>query len=127
MSGAGILFWAAVAYMRFYDNKRRFILFSHGSLYSAFNHFNVITISHRNYLPPVCSKTAANIFGKGAVRIPFNGNIVIIIQIYQLAETKGACKGCCLRGYPLHQVTIGHYDIGIVVYDRKVGTIKRAG
>ncbi len=66
---------------------------------------NVLTFDML-YLPAVAEKAGSDLFGKGQVGIPFDSDLVIKIEVNQVAQAQMPGQRSCFGGDSFHEVTI---------------------
>src|SRR5271157_2538652 len=79
MCGGLVLFRAAITYVAPNDDQRRpFDLvpcIAYGRVYAG----NIISVRYSLHVPSVCRKARGNILGESQGRIPFDGNMIVVI------------------------------------------------
>ena len=86
----------------------------------GFNRVHVLAVRHAQHLPAVGLEAGLHTFRKGDVRAAFDGDLVVVVQVDQLAQAQGAGQGGGFRGHAFHQVAVGDKAVGVVVDHREV-------
>jgi hypothetical protein len=84
----------------------------------------VVTVINDHNMPAVGFKSLGNIFGKGAVGVAVNGNVIIIIDGNEVTELEMSCHGGSLTGHTLHHASVAQEDIGVVIDQVEAGLVE---
>ena len=82
---------------------------------------------HLLHVPAIGPETGHDVLGKGNVRRAFDRNLVVIVQVNELAQSQVACQTGRLVAQALHQIAIGDDGVRIVIKDRKARPVKGSG
>src|SRR5690348_15353670 len=77
--------------------------------------FKVVHIADVLYMPAIALKTRADILSKGQVGVAFDGDMVVIVEVNQLAKLEVTGDRSGFRGDAFHQVAIATNCIDIVI------------
>ena len=120
MTGRTVLLRAAEADMGPHDDQAGMFGICFGFLYSGFQRIQIFGTVYPQYLPAVAFEAGLYIFRKGNFGVPFYGNLIVIIQVNQLAQAHRTRQGSRFRSHPFHQVAVGNQSVGVVIDNRKV-------
>ena len=91
-SGCSRLVGAAIAYSGPAYYQAGMLCFRLSQAYRLFYTGCIHAINGTEDMPAICLKTLSHVLGKGNTGIPFNGDIIVIIQIDKLTQTKCPCQ-----------------------------------
>ncbi len=65
--------------------------------------------------PPHGPETTGHVLGEGDVGAAVDGDVVVVVEIEELAQTEVTGDRRCFGGDPFHEVAVGDESIGAVV------------
>ena len=78
-------------------------------------------------MPAVGLEPLGDILAKGDASVALDGDVVVVVEHYELAKAQCACHGCCFGRDSFLEVTIRDDRVGIVVDDRVTGFVVLSG
>jgi hypothetical protein len=69
-------------------------------------------------------EAGSDVFAEGDVGAGGQGDVILVVEVDELAKLEIASDGRGLEGDPFHDVTIGDDAIGVVIYDSWPGRLK---
>ena len=92
-----------------------------------FNGLQVISISHPLSVPAVGIKAGHGVFRKGDVRAALDSDVVVIVEVNELAEFEMAGEGGRFMGHTLHELAVADDCVGMVIDHLVFRTIEMGG
>ncbi len=86
-----------------------------GFFHGALDCVRVMAVNAAYHVPAVGFKAFGGIVGKPAFHVTVDGDTVVVIERYQLAELQGTGQGAHLVGDAFHHAAIAHKRVGEVV------------
>jgi len=83
----------------------------------GFNGLKVASVDGAEHTPAVRSKTLSHALQEGKVGAPFDLDIIVVVQGYELTKPQGACQTRSLTGHSLLQISIRYESEGGVVHN----------
>ncbi len=87
----------------------------------------IVPVVHLDDLPAVSFEARPDVLGEGQLRGSLDGDVVIVVEVHQLAEAEVPGEGGGLRGHPLHEVAVADDGVGVVVDQVEAGPIEGRG
>src|ERR1700733_5949709 len=92
-----------------------------------FDAVEVIGIAHAQDIPTVSQETGRNVFGEGDVRVPLDGDMIVVVDPAEVLEAKMPCQGGRFGGHTFHHATVATYGIDVVVKNLEPRLVKMVG
>ena len=97
------------------DNQAGPVCLSLGCPYCWLNLGRIHAIDGANHVPAIGFKPLTYVLREGNIRVAFNGNAVVVVEVDHFAQTQGSRQGSRLRRHTLLKVAVGYYGVGVVV------------
>src|SRR5215471_546936 len=118
-----LLMRRTVADMAIQNNEGRSLLRLSENLKGAFDPIDVVGITNAQDIPPVRQESRRNIFRERDTCVPFDRDVVVVVNPTEIVEAQVPGEGRRFRGYPFHHAAIPAYGINVVVKNLKVRSI----
>ena len=69
------------------------------------------------HVPIVRLEPTAYVFAKSQVGVSLDGDMIVVVEAYELGEAQGASQRSRFSGYALHHVTVTSNGVGMVIDD----------
>src|SRR3954462_924976 len=96
---------------------------AHCALYRV----EVVAVFDRGGMPAVCLETFGHVLVEGERGEAFDGDVVVVVEIYELAEFEVARERCGLRRHALHQVAVRDDGVDEVINQREALAVELRG
>ena len=126
--GAGciLLVGAAVADVGVADDERGALRLRLRGADGRLDSLQIVPV-HFLHVPAVGAETGRDVLGEGNVGRALDGDVVVVVEVDEFAQTQVAGQGGGLVAHPLHQVAVGDDAVGKVVKDGKAGPVEGGG
>src|SRR5258708_25023892 len=91
------------------------------------NPIDTVSATAPQNVPTVTQEPGGVVLGEGDSRIPFDGNVVVVIDPAEIVKAKVARQRRRLRSDALHHATIPTNGIDVVIEDVEAGLVVAAG
>ena len=119
MRGRSPLFGTAESDLCAHRNQRGALLVFPGQPDRFFHQVQVIAVRNGQHLPAIGLEPQTDIFGERNLRISFDGDMVVVIQINQFSEAERRRQRRCFGADTFHQVPVGYQSVRIVIDNRQ--------
>ena len=85
---------------------------------------DVVAVAHPLCVPAVGVEPRAHVLGEGDVGAALDGDVVVVVEDDELAETQVPGQRGGLRGHALHHAAVALHHVGEMVDDRVTGAIE---
>ena len=85
---------------------------------------HVLTVGHVEHLPAVSLEALPAVFGEGDIGGAFNGDVVVVVEVDQLAQLHVAGQRGGFGCHAFHQVAVGDDGIRIMIDDVVAGAVE---
>ncbi len=127
MGRGAVLLGAAVADVGPDDDKGGSFGLCPGLLDGLLDGAQVVAVGHLLDVPAVGLETLPHVLGEGDIRLPLDGDVVVVIKVDELAQAQGPGQGCGLRGHPFHEVAVRDDGIDVVVHHPVLRGVEAVG
>ena len=117
MGGRRSLFRTAKTDLCPHCDERRTVLIFLGQPDRFFDQVDVIAVRNRHHLPAIRLEPQPDVLRKGDVGAAFNGNMIVVIEINQFAQSQCRRQRSRLGADALHQIAVGNQRIRIMIDD----------
>ena len=111
-----LLVGTSIAYMSTHKQQRGAALLALRLPQSSVHVVRVVAIRHCTGMPPIRIKPLADVFSESKIRCASKRDVVLIVEVDQLAQAKMPGERCRFRRHPFHQVTIRDKRVGVVIH-----------
>src|SRR5258708_40070869 len=91
------------------------------------NPIDTVSATAPQNVPTVTQEPGGDVLGEGDSRIPFDRNVVVVIDPAEIVQAKVARQRRRLRSDALHHATIPTNGIDVVIEDVEAGLVVPAG
>src|ERR1700731_1214298 len=124
----GILFmWRTVADVAVQDEEGRGARRLAKHLQGLLDSINVVRVADPQNVPTVTQKAGRDVLREGDSRIPFDGDVVVVVDPAEMVQAKSPRQECRFRSDPLHHATVPANGIDVVVENTEARLVVAAG
>jgi len=92
-----------------------------------FDSLNVIGIANAQNVPAVGQKTRGHVFGERDVRVPFNADVIVVVDPAEVIEIEMTGEGSSFGSNAFHHAAVTGDGVDVVVEDFKTGFVVSVG
>ncbi len=125
---AGVLFvGGAVADVGVHDDERGAVVGVQERLIGARQRVKVVGVAHPKDVPPVAQELRGQVIGEGQRGVPFDRDVVVVVDPAQLGKPEVPGHGRSLLANPLHHASVPADRVDVVVEHRVAVAVEVLG
>ncbi len=121
------LVWRTYANNRLAADQRRLVGYFLGFFDRGIDRLRIVAFDVAHHVPAVSFETLRGIVGVPAVDVAVDGDVVVVPECGQLAQTPGSGQGAGFVRDAFHHAAVAHEDPGAVVDDLVAGLVEFVG
>src|SRR5271170_4883496 len=91
------------------------------------NEVNIVCVTHPQDIPAIAEKPGGDVFGEGDVCIPFDGDVVVVVDPAEVVQAQMPGQRSRLRRDPFHHATVAADGINVVIKYLEARLVKMVG